>query len=207
MPRTARTVLPDCPLHVVQRGINRQTCFFSDADYRTYLRYVSEYSQQFGCSVHAYCLMTNHVHLLVTPHARDACARMMKLVSQCYVQTVNHRLGRTGTLWEGRFYSGLVTSERYLLMCYRYVERNPVTAGIVVGPDDYPWSSYRTNIGRRRDDFVVPHAALQSVGSEVYKALCQEDVPEDALQEIRKATRLGGAIGAERRGRGRPSKK
>jgi putative transposase len=92
-------------------------------------------------------------------------------------------------------------------MCYRYVERNPVAAGMVAGPDDYPWSSYRTNTGTRRDDFVVPHAAFQSVGIDTYKALCQEDVPQDVVHEIRRATRLGGAMGAERKGRGRPPKK
>lgn len=206
MPRAARAVLPDCPLHVVQRGINRQTCFFSEADYRTYLRHLAEYSRQHGCSVHAYCLMTNHVHLLLTPHSHDACARMMKMVSQCYVQGVNHRLARTGTLWEGRFYSALVSSERYLLMCYRYVERNPVSAGMVAAADDYPWSSHRTNIGLSRDDFITPHAAFQSVGMEAYKLLCRQDVPADMLDEIRKATRLGRAIGAIRRAPGRPPK-
>src|SRR5919106_2319490 len=190
MPRAARVVLPDCQLHVAQRGLNRQDCFFSEADYRTYLRYVAEYSQEFGCSVHAYCLMTNHVHLLVTPHTHDACSRMMKMVGQCYVQGVNHRLGRSGTLWEGRFFFSLVTSRRGCLVCYRYIQRHPVRAGKVTGPDDYPWSSHRTNIGGRRDEFVVPHAAFQSVGTDAYKALCQEELPENALQEIRKATRL-----------------
>jgi putative transposase len=151
--------------------------------------------------------MTNHVHLLVTPHTQGACARMMKLVSQCYVQGVNHRLARTGTLWEGRFYSALVNTERYLLMCYRYVERNPVSAGMVAAADDYPWSSHRTNIGLSRDDFITPHAAFQSVGADAYKTLCHEEVPADVLAEIRKATRLGGALGAVRRGRGRPPKK
>jgi putative transposase len=206
MPRTARAVLPDCPLHVVQRGINRQPCFFSDADYRIYLRHLAEYSHEFGCSVHAYCLMTNHVHLLLTPHSHDACARMMKMVSQCYVQGVNDRLDRTGTLWEGRFFSGLVTSERYLLMCYRYVERNPVAAGMVTTAEDYPWSSHRTNIGMSRDDFITAHAAFISVGRDAYKELCKEDVPVDVLQEIRTATRLGHAIGAVRRKPGRPAK-
>src|ERR1700754_3675427 len=103
MPRVARTVLAGIPLHIVQRGINRQQCFFSDADHSAYLNFLAEFSARFGCSVHAYCLMTNHVHLLVTPSAADACTLMMKNLGQRYVQVVNRRLERSGTLWEGRF--------------------------------------------------------------------------------------------------------
>ena len=107
MPRVARSVVVDCALHVVQRGINRSPCFFSSNDYHTYLRHLAVFSARFDCSVHAYCLMTNHVHLLVTPHTANACALLMKNLGQHYVQGVNHRLHRTGTLWEGRFYSCL----------------------------------------------------------------------------------------------------
>ena len=151
MPRGARAVLVDHPLHVVQRGINRNACFFADTDYRTYLRYLAEFSTRFSCSVHAYCLMTNHVHLLLTPHTPDACARLMKNLGQCYVQGVNQRLRRTGTLWEGRFHSCLVTAERYVLACYRYIELNPVRAGMVAAPGEYRWSSYRANAEARPD--------------------------------------------------------
>src|SRR6185436_5266872 len=99
MPRTARSIVVDCPMHIVQRGINRSPCFFGEADYTNYLRYLALFSARFACSVHAYCLMTNHVHLLLTPHATEACARVMKNLNQRYVQGVNHRLGRSGTLW------------------------------------------------------------------------------------------------------------
>jgi putative transposase len=207
MPRAARVVFPNCPLHVVQRGINRSDCFFCEADYRDYLRYLADFSARFSCTVHAYCLMTNHVHLLLTPRTLDACALLMKNLGQRYVQGINHRLGRSGTLWEGRYFSGLVTSDAYVLLCYRYIERNPVDAGMVAVPNEYAWSSHRTNAGPRREDFVSPHPAYRSVGREAYQAMCEQQIPERALEEIRKATRLGHAIGAPRRGPGRPRKK
>ena len=207
MPRAARTILVDCPVHIVQRGIDHSACFFADGDYRAYLRYLAEFSARFGCSIHAYCLMTNHVHLLLTPHGRDACALLMKNVGQNYVQRVNQRLGRSGTLWEGRFHSSLVTSDSYVLACYRYIERNPVQARMVAGPADYSWSSYAANAEGRARDFVQPHPAYESVGVPAYKAMCQEEVPAAVLKEIRKAIRVGCAIGTPRRGRGRPPKK
>src|SRR5262245_16748702 len=205
MPRAARSVLVDYPMHVVQRGINRSACFFSDSDYRQYLRYLAEFANRFGCAVHAYCLMTNHVHLLITPHSRDSCALLMKNLGQRYVQGVNHRLGRSGTLWEGRFHSSLITSDNYLLACYRYIECNPVRAGIVTLPGDYPWSSYRANSGERRD-FVQAHSAYLDVGTEAYRAMCEVDLPAPIVDDIRKAIRVGCAIGVRRRGRGRPMK-
>src|SRR5262245_51438159 len=142
MPRVARAVLAGLPVHVVQRGINRQQCFFSEGDYSTYLRFLAEFALRFGCAVHAYCLMTNHVHLLVTPETPESCALMMKNLGQRYVQTVNRRLERSGTLWEGRFKSGIVQSDGYVLACYRYIELNPVRAGMVKDPAQYRWSSY-----------------------------------------------------------------
>ena len=202
----------DCALHVVQRGINRSPCFFSGGDYQTYLRHLAVFSARFGCSVHAYCLMTNHVHLLLTPHAADACALLMKNLGQHYVQGVNHRLGRSGTLWEGRFYSCLVPSESYVLACYRYIELNPVRAGIVTKPTQYRWSSYGANAEGNVHDFLKPHAAYEGLAVETegrlrtYTQLCEEGVPGLAMEEIRKATRVGCAIGTRRRGPGRPSK-
>jgi putative transposase len=212
MPRTARLVLVDCPLHIVQRGINRNTCFFSEADYLAYLRYLAVFARRFGCSVHAYCLMSNHVHLLLTPHARDACALLMKNLSQHYVQGVNHRLKRTGTLWEGRFHSSLVAAARYVLTCYRYIELNPVRAGMVKAPGEYRWCSYATNANARADDFLKMHAAYEALGIDAgerassYKDMCELGIAGSELEEIRKATRVGCAIGTRRRKRGRPSK-
>src|SRR5688572_8527144 len=128
MPRLIRSILPGVALHIVQRGNNRNPCFFSDSDRLAYLRLLAESAQVADCQVHAYCLMTNHVHLLLTPGGREACAQMMKRLSQQYVQYVNRIHGRTGTLWEGRFRSSVVASGHYALACHRYIERNPVRA-------------------------------------------------------------------------------
>ena len=212
MPRIARAVIADYPLHVVQRGINRSDCFFQESDYLTYLDYLRRFAERFGCSVHAYCLMTNHVHLLLTPHAPTACGQLMKNLSQHYVQRTNYRLKRTGTLWEGRFHSSLVLSESYALACYRYIETNPVRARITATARDYRWSSYRANGEGSADSLVRPHVAYAALGldpgqtARAYARLCAEVLPEELIDEIRKAIRIGGAIGARRRKRGRPSK-
>jgi putative transposase len=165
MARVARPVLVDYPMHVVQRGINRNACFFSDSDYLVYLAYLATFAERFNCSVHAYCLMTNHVHLLITPHTPTACALLMKNLGQQYVQKVNHRLQRTGTLWEGRFHSSLATSDTYVLACYRYIELNPVEAGMVRYPGHYRWSSYGANAEGKSDGMVRSHPAYQCLGS------------------------------------------
>jgi putative transposase len=212
MPRVARSVLVDCAMHVVQRGIDRSACFFAEADYRDYLRYLGIFSARFGCSVHAYCLMTNHVHLLVTPHNAEACALLMKNLAQCYVQGVNQRLGRTGTLWEGRFYSCLAPSENHVLACYRYIELNPVLAGMVATPAQYRWSSYAANAQGKGDSLLRSHQAYDGLGldaerrSRAYREMCDEGVPALLVEEIRKATRVGCVIGTRRRQRGRPPK-
>jgi putative transposase len=196
----------------VQRGINRSQCFFDERDYSTYLRYLSEFSTRFGCLLHAYCLMSNHAHLLITPLSNGACALFMKHLSQCYVQSVNKRLDRTGTLWEGRFYSCPVQSDAYVLACYRYIELNSVRAGMVGAPEAHPWSSYLPNATGKPDGLITPHPAYQALGThddqrgKAYSALCDSGIAETVIAEIRKATRLGCAIGAMRRSRGRPYK-
>ena len=209
MPRAARCVIAGWPLHIVQRGINRNDCFFAERDYTAYLAYLHRYSIEFGCTLHAYCLMTNHVHLLLTPGAPEACAQLMKSVGQCYVQGVNQRLARTGTLWEGRFRSCVVTSDTYVLTCYRYIELNPVRAAMVAAPAEYRWSSYAANADGQGPS-VCEHPAYQALGSDpalrrsAYKVLCDSAPPAEVVEEIRKATRLGGVAGAVRRKRGRP---
>lgn len=211
MPRSARNVLPGIPLHIVQRGISRNACFFGEGDYRKYLSLLSDCSVRFACAVHAYCLMTNHVHLLVTPHEADATARFMKHLSQCYVQTINERIGRTGTLWEGRYYSCLLRTDRYVLACYRYIELNPVRAGMVRSPGEYPWSSYSAHGEGRSNGLLSAHAAYECLADTAehrraaYRALCEGVQPQEA-EEIRRATRLGCVAGTVRRGPGRPPK-
>ena len=202
MPRTARVVVPDVALHVIQRGNNRSACFVAGSDYRTYLRYLRDYAFEFGCAVHAYCLMTNHVHLLLTPASARACAQLMKHVGQCYVQTFNMAHGRSGTLWEGRFHSCLVPTEGYVLACYRYIELNPVRAGMVSVPEQYPWSSFAANARGSESGLITRHPALEAVGRG-YRSLFDIPLENPLMDEIRKATRNGQRLGvpAKRRGR------
>ena len=134
MPRPPRLELPGVPLHVIQRGVNRTACFFGDADRRFYLKCLGKAAAARGCAVHAYVLMTNHVHLLVTPGEAGAAGAMMQDIGRRYVRVINTVHGRTGSLWEGRFKSSLVDSEGYLLTCHRYIECNPVRAGMAAQP-------------------------------------------------------------------------
>jgi putative transposase len=145
MPRHARVMLAGVPVHIIQRGHNRDAIFFDAADYALYLQHLETLAAEFGCAVHANCLMSNHVHLLLTPASAAACDRLMKQLSQCHAQYVNRTQRRSGGLWEGRFRSCLTDSERYLLACHAYIEQNPVRAGMVRRARDYPWSSYRAN--------------------------------------------------------------
>lgn len=209
MPRTARFVIPDISVHVVQRGHNRNVCFFGDADYLAYLDDLQTFAARFRCSVHAYCLMTNHVHLLITPHTADACAQLMKNVGQRHVQRINARLQRSGSLWEGRFYSCPVPSERYALACYRYIELNPVAAGLVRRPEEYRWSSYGVNAQGAPDGFVTPHPAYIALGGDgaasthAYVGLFGSPLEQSLIDDIRKATRGGYVVGTPRNPRGR----
>jgi len=202
MPRTARFVIPDLSVHVVQRGHDRRDCFFEDADYLAYLDYLRTFATRFGCSLHAYCLMTNHVHLLVTPRTRDGCALLMKHLGQHYVQRINARRQRIGTLWQGRFYSCLVTSERYALVCYRYIELNPVRAGMVRHPGGYQWSSFRSNAMAMPSALITPHdvylalAADDDARLDAYRSLFDVDPSPAEITAIRAALRSGSALGS-----------
>ena len=204
-------VVPDISLHVVHRGHDQQDCFFEEADYLAYLEYVREFAKRFDCAVHAYCLMTNHVHLFVTPRAPDSCALTMKYTAQYYVNRINKRLERSGTLWEGRFFSCLVTTERYALACYRYIEQNPVEARMVQHPREYRWSSYALNVSPAANDFLTPHPAYAALGTELaarasaYAGLVDVPLEPKVIEEIRKATRGGYVVGTARKPRGRPA--
>ena len=213
MPRAARVIVPDIAVHVTQRGNNRGACFFGDADYSIYLRYLRLFAPKCGCTVHAYCLMTNHVHLLLTPHSQGACGKLMKQVGQRYVQHVNRARGRTGTLWEGRFRSSVAASERYVLACYRYIELNPVRAGMVADPAEYRWSSHRANASGEADSLLAPHPAYLALSDDAasrhrqYSGLFEVSLDPEVLDEIRSAARNGRPLGAVARGRGRPKAK
>lgn len=137
MPRRARVTMAAVPHHVVQRGHNREATFFADEDYQAYLHHLSDGALRYGCAVHAYVLMTNHVHLLLTPADEDGLSKLMRYLGSRYVQYVNFVYRRRGTLLEGRFKSSLIDAESYLLRCYRYIELNPVRAEMVKRPEDY----------------------------------------------------------------------
>jgi len=193
MPRHARVLPAGVPVHIVQRGHNREPCFFADRDYLRYLDHLKEFATQFDCAVHAYCLMTNHVHLLLTPRGAESATLLMKHLGQRYVQYVNRCYSRTGTLWEGRFRSFLIQSDVYLLTCYRYLELNPVRAGMVEHPRDYRWSSYRNNAEGYRSELLVPHDQYLAIGvgdlerRSGYRAFFLEPLSNDVVQEIRGA--------------------
>lgn len=157
MPRKTRMYLPDVPAHIVQRGNNREACFFCDDDYCFYKTLLGEGLKRYGGELHAYCLMTNHVHLLITPMEEDSISRIIQHVGRQYVYYVNKHYRRSGTLWEGRHKGSLVDAENYLLACYRYIEMNPVSASMVESPSEYLWSSFRANGLAKKDELISPH--------------------------------------------------
>ena len=203
MPRQPRFNLADIPQHIVQRGHNRQPTFFADADYRRYLGTLEPAAKAAACDVHAYALMPNHVHLLVTPRVTAGVSRLMRSLSGRYAQYVNAVHGRSGALWDGRYKASLVDSERYLLACYRYIEANPVRAGPVRHPGDYPWSSYGHNGAGVGDGLVVEHplyGALGATGDErraAYRALFAGETDRRVLRAVRAALNQGGVLGGE----------
>jgi putative transposase len=204
MPRRARLSIPGIPWHIIQRGNNRSVCFHAEDDFQFYLHYLNEFTTQFGCAIHAYVLMTNHVHLLLTPQRSDSASLMMKHLGQRYVQYINRTYKRSGTLWEGRFRSCLTQTEDYVLACYRYIELNPVRAGMVNQPQDYRWSSYHTNALGKPSSLIVPHDEYRRMGRdvssrlEVYRALFNAHLDEEVVGQIRNATNGNFALGSER---------
>ncbi|HXM81913.1 MAG TPA: transposase [Burkholderiales bacterium] len=197
-------MLAGVPVHVIQRGNNRGPCFVNDEDRNFYLFHLGRNLGRFECELHAYCLMTNHVHLLLTSKGAENCAVLMKHMGQLHSQYFNKRYKRTGSLWEGRFRSCLVQSEGYVLACYRYIELNPVRASMVIHPRDYPWSSYRDNVlGEAVSQLTTPHSEYLRLGAtaeerhKVYAALFGSIADSERLEEIRAATNGGYALGDE----------
>ena len=166
MARQPRFVLPGHPQHVIQRGNNRSVIFGAEEDYGFYLDRLREGCNKHGCDVHAYVLMTNHTHLLLTPHSENGIGKLMQYIGRYYVQYFNYQYRRTGTLWEGRYKATLLDSEQYLLTCYRYIELNPVRAAMVDHPREYPWSSYRFNALGEPDGVIIPHELYQQLGKD-----------------------------------------
>jgi putative transposase len=186
---------------VIQRGVNRASCFRSDRDRRRYLALLADAALQEGCKIHAFVLMTNHVHLLLSPQERESASRMMKSLGERYVPEFNRRHERTGTLWEGRFRSSVIDTERYFIECQRYIELNPVRADIVLHPGEYPWSSYRTNAEGRASRLLTPHACYLSLAPtdeerrEAYRTLFGESISKEELRRIRISIHSGVPLG------------
>jgi len=191
MARMPRITCPGLPHHVIQRGNNRSAIFFDDKDHHVYLNGLGEAMQKYGCKLHAYVLMTNHVHLLLTPESESSISQMIQSLGRRYVRYINTAYRRTGTLWEGRFKSSVVQSERYLLTCYRYIELNPVRAGMVKLPQAYRWSSYACNGMGHKNKYIEPHKEYLRLGVDekercaAYRALFPPHINPETLREIR----------------------
>ena len=204
MSRHKRLVLPDQPQHVIQRGINRDIIFADEADYCFYLDALKQACQKNNCRLHAYVLMTNHVHLLITPETCDGLGKTLQSLGRRYVQHFNYKYQRTGTLWEGRYKSALIDTDQYLLTCYRYIEMNPVRAGMVSTPGKYPWTSYHFNALGRPDSLFSPHPLYRVLGGtpdeccSAYRALFRNHIGAAVLDEIRGKTNTEWVIGNDR---------
>jgi putative transposase len=201
MPRRPRIHLDGVPLHIVQRGHNREPCFFSEYDFSNYLNWLGEALVETGCALHAYALMTNHVHLLLTPEKAEAVPRLMISLGRRYVQYVNRRYRRTGTLWDSRYKSSVVQAEAYLLSCQRYIELNPVRAAMVDDPASYRWTSYRANGLGSPDARLSPHPVYLSLGDgdrsrqAAYRDLFRAQLDRAALNDIRLALNQNQPLG------------
>ena len=207
MARLPRYVIPGQPQHVIQRGNNRQIIFAAEADYPFFRDALVEAADKYGLAIHAYVWMTNHVHLLATPGFDDSISKVFQSVGRCYVQYFNYTYKRSGTLWEGRYRATVVDSERYLLTLMRYIELNPMRAGMVAVPEDYLWSSYRRNaLGESgtNADWLSSHEEYSRLGlddadrQKAYRALFDTAIDQGDLAEIRDCTHKGWALGGER---------
>lgn len=203
MARKPRVSLAGVAEHVIQRGNNRQAIFANRDDMKAYIAWLKQYSQKYGVAIHAWVLMTNHVHILCTPASSTAISQMMQSLGRMYVMYFNREYKRSGTLWEGRYRSCLVQSEQYLLKLYRYIEFNPVRAGMVQEPSNYAWSSYRCNALGRHSDLLTAHTTYLALHQEVnnrlaaYRALFTHHVEAKLIDDIRQATNKGLALGSE----------
>ena len=201
MPRKPRFIIPGVPVHVVQRGRSREPVFYDYADYQVYLGRLKEAAEKYQCQIHAYVLMTNHIHLLATPSDAQGVMRMMQYIGCHYVPYINHTYGGSGSIWEGRYKANLVQEESYLLICMRYIELNPVRANMVPTPEQYQWSSFHRNGRGEKDGLVIPHNLYQKLGKTeelrrvAYMALFEGHVDDNDLSKIRAAWQTGTPLG------------
>jgi len=202
MARLNRVSPVGVPQHIIQRGTNRQAIFAGESNMRAYLGWLKEYSVKYEVEIHAWVLMTNHIHILCTPQIEKATSLMMQSIGRMYVRYFNHTYQRTGTLWEGRFKSCLVQSEQYLLSLYRYIELNPVRADMVKDPSEYSWSSYNNNALGIYTNLRTPHEEYLRLGKddeerqEAYRDLFKVQIGKELLKEIRESTNRGLALGS-----------
>tara|TARA_R110002073_G_C9412255_1_gene575365 strand:- start:787 stop:1488 length:702 start_codon:yes stop_codon:yes gene_type:complete len=190
---------------IFQKRNTRETCFFEPENYRTYLKYMSEVLPLYGNSLHAYCLMTNHVHLLITPCLENSISNLMKVVCSRYAQYINRKYSRTGTLWEGRHKSSAIDSQNYLLKCYRYIELNPVRASMVVRPEEYVWTSYHYNAWGYQDNLISAHETYLALGQKsqehrcsIYRKLFKKTLSRDDISAIRKSAHYSMPLGSDK---------
>lgn len=204
MARLPRLTVPGYPHHIIQRGNNRQAIFSSAADYQMLLALLEENAQKFGVALHAYALMSNHFHLLATPATAEGLPQMMQAVGRRYVRYFNGKEGRSGTLWEGRYRSTLIETERYLLACMVYIDLNPVRAGMVAEAQDYPWSSYGHYAGLRTDRLVTPHPLFWTLGNTpfareaAYAELVRAGITLAQQEALTRSALSGWALGGEK---------
>ncbi len=204
MPRQPRYFVAGFPQHVVQRGVDRQAVFFQPADYELYLQALADASIQHECQIHAYVLMTNHSHLLLTPRHTRSIPLLMQAMGRNYVQTLNRKYKRTGTLWEGRYKASLVQDDRYLLACHRYIELNPVRAGLVLNPGEYRYSSYGHNADGRKSKLITAHPTYLALAEcadqrqAAYRELFDDSLSPELLKNIRDNTNACLIIGNDR---------
>lgn len=201
MARLPRLTIPGLPHHVIQRGNNRQAIFADHTDYQTLLALIEEHAPKAGVAIHAYVLMSDHFHLLATPDSEQGLAHLMQGVGRRYVRYFNQRHARSGTLWEGRYRSTLIEAERYLLPCMVYMDLNPVRAGLVADPAQYPWSSHAHYVGTRHDRLVSPHPLYWKLGNTpfsreaAYAELVRSGVTGPEQQALTDSALRGWALG------------
>lgn len=201
MARLPRLNMPGVPQHVIQRGNNRNACFFDEQDYKVYLDKLKEYGEKLDVAIHSFVLMTNHVHLLMTPEEGHSVSRLMQSLGRYYVRYINKKYDRTGTLWEGRYKSTIIDSEEYLLTVSRYIELNPVRANMVEQPAEYPWSSFRRNALGTPINLVTSHEVYERLAKtdktrqKRYLALFEKEISDYTLDEIRNSVNRAWVLG------------
>ncbi|MEO6921563.1 MAG: transposase [Collimonas sp.] len=204
MARLPRLVIPNQPHHLIQRGVDKQAIFREIEDYVNFLGRLRDAAKQFKVAIHAYVLMTNHIHLLATPSDAEGLARMMQWVGRFYVPYFNQKYARVGTLWQGRYRATVIDSERYFMLCSCYIDQNPVRGGITSTAGEYPWSSYLHHVGIKSDPLVTDHALYWALGNTpfdreaAYKEMAEQALTSDQARQLMDATNKGWPLGSDK---------